>query len=184
MKKRSANNLLAVFRHERLYDLVRAGAPEGTECLLAGSPDQALSIVAENVPDLILVEFEPSGFAESLCRRLRAACPAESLQIVVVADSVGPAEIALLAGFDAAILSSARVDEFRLIIRAAFLRRLRSAALTREREFYRSAVRREESLSSHLLDEHLALKETLRALTAAQKSALQPSDSRATSAQR
>ncbi len=42
--------------------------------------------------------------------------------------------------------------------------------MCKEREFYSGAVRREENLSSQLLDEFLALKETLAAITAAKRS--------------
>ena len=171
MTKRTTNSLLAVFEHERLYDMVRAAAPEGTECLLASSPDQALEIIGESQPDLALIELGIEGGGENLCKRIRAEYAHGGLQLIVVADNPGPAEIALLAGFDAAILSSCHVEEYRLTIRAAFLRRIRLSALYREREFYRVAVRREESLSSHLLDEHLALKESLLALTKARSAA-------------
>jgi DNA-binding response OmpR family regulator len=163
--KPASGSLLGVFLHERFYDVVRAAAPDGTECLLAGSPDQALSIVTDAAPDLVIIEMGIEGGAEGLCRRLRSTGQGGSLQMLVIADSAGPAEIALLAGFDAALLSASRTEEFRLAIRAAFLRRLRTAALIREREFFRAAVRREESLSSHLLDEHLALKDAFRSLT-------------------
>jgi len=182
--RKEANSLLAVLVHERLYDFIRAAAPDGTECLLAGGAAQALAILADSPTDLVLIELCVEGGGEALCRRIRDACPDRAIQVVVIADSYGPAEIALLSGFDDALLSSARSEDFRLALRAAFLRRLRNALVLREREFYRIAVWREENLSSKLLDEQLALKESIRRLAASKEAERLQEKAETASAQR
>jgi DNA-binding response OmpR family regulator len=162
MKNEVSMTVLAVCRDEDLYDKFRAASPEATECLRAESAEQAVHAFGERSPDLVVIEHGLPGEAEALVRRLRQSRVSESSQYLVVAGSAASAEIALLAGFDAAILGSTSVEEVRLAIRAAFLRRKRCATLVAERNFLGAAVRREENLSRQLLDHHVALEESLR----------------------
>jgi len=161
MKNDVSMTVLAVCRDEDLYDRFRAASPEATECLRAESVEQAVHAFGERSPDLVVIEHGLPGEAEALVRRLRQSRLSESSQYLVVAGSAASAEIALLAGFDAAILGSTSVEEVRLAIRAAFLRRKRCATLVAERNFLGAAVRREENLSRQLLDHHVALEESL-----------------------
>jgi len=163
MEKQNTKTVLAVCRDEGMYDRFRAASPEATECLRAESADQAIVALAEWSPDLVVIEdgFDEGG--EALVKRMRLSPRSEGSQFLVVAATAASAEIALLAGFDAAILASASPDEVRLAIRGAFLRRKRCAALIAERNFLGAAVRREESLSRQLLAHHVALEEALLA---------------------
>lgn len=163
MKNQSTKTVLAVCRDEGMYDRFRAASPEATECLRAESADQALVALVERSPDLVVIEegFDEGG--DALVKRMRLSPRSEGSQFLVVAATAAAAEIALLSGFDAAILASASLEEVRLSIRAAFLRRGRCAALIAERNFLGAAVRREESLSRQLLAHHVALEEALLA---------------------
>ena len=162
MKNAKGNTVLAICTNEDLYDRFRAASPEATECTRAETADQALHVLGERSPDLVVIEHGFDGDAEALLRRLRQSRLSETSQYLVVAGSAATAELALLAGFDAAVLASTSADEVRLAIRAAFLRRRRFASITAERDFLGAAVRREESLSRQLLEHHVALKEALR----------------------
>lgn len=162
MKNELSMSVLAVCRDEHLYDRFRAAAPEGTVCLRAESAEQALLALSERSPDLVVVEHGFEGDAESLVRKFRQSRKSESSQYLVVATSAASAEIALLAGFDDAVLAAAPVDDLRLAIRAACLRRRRLAGLLAERDYLGVAVRREESLSRRLLEHHLTLEKALR----------------------
>ena len=162
MKNDVSMTVLAVCRDEDLYDKFRAASPEATECLRAESAEQAILAFGERSPDLVVIEHGLDGAAESLVRRLRQSRVSESSQYLVVAGDAAHAEIALLSGFDAAVLASTSPEEVRLAIRAALLRRRRFATVIAERDFLGAAVRREENLSRQLLDHHVALKETLR----------------------
>ena len=167
MKNQSTKTVLAVCRDEGMYDRFRAASPEATECLRAESADQALVVLVERSPDLVVIEegFDEGGDGggDALVKRMRLSPRSEGSQFLVVAATAAAAEIALLSGFDAAILASASLEEVRLSIRAAFLRRGRCAALIAERNFLGAAVRREESLSRQLLAHHVALEEALLA---------------------
>jgi diguanylate cyclase (GGDEF)-like protein len=149
--------------------------PDGAECVLAS--ESALSIIREAKPDLVLVSSALDGQPgpESLCRRLRRGFPLAPMEIILLVNleelqdktSLGPR---LEEGFDDLILLPASDIDLRVSLRLAFGRLGRAESLFREREFYRSAVHREETMSSHLLDEHLALKATLGSITAAKRS--------------
>ncbi|MBL8967640.1 MAG: diguanylate cyclase [Spirochaetaceae bacterium] len=117
----------------------------------------------------VLVAREALG-AEGLCRSLRRLYPRSPLQVVLSAPTLSNAARALPAGFDAVLLDAASPEHLKLELRAAFQRLAREELMCKEREFYSGAVRREENLSSQLLDEFLALKETLAAITAAKRS--------------
>ncbi len=163
MKNDGAITVLAICSDENLYDKFRAASPEGTQCLRAESAEQALRALGESAPDLVVIEHGFDGGSEALVRSLRLSRASETSQYLVVAGSAARAEIALLAGFDAALLVSSGVEEVRLAIRSAFLRRRRFAAIVAERDFLGAAVRREEGLSRKLLEHHVALEEALRA---------------------
>ena len=149
--------------------------PEGAECVLAS--ESALAVIREAKPDLVLVTSALDGTPgpESLCKRLRRGFPLAPMEIILLADLEELQDevafaLRLEEGFDDLILLPASDFDLRASLRLAFGRLGRSEGLFREREFYRSAVHREETLSSHLLDEHLALKATLGSITAAKRS--------------
>lgn len=149
--------------------------PEGAECVLAS--ESALAVIREAKPDLVLVTSALDGEPgpESLCKRLRRGFPLAPMEIILLADleelqDEVASGLRLEEGFDDLILLPASDLDLRISLRLAFGRLGRAEGLFREREFYRSAVHREETLSSHLLDEHLALKATLGSITAAKRS--------------
>lgn len=175
MKKRS---ILAVQDDESLFDRIRSSSPDGCECILASDGGAAVDIARESRPDIVIVALAmdaiqgqgADGAAVSLCRRLRKLYQHEPLQLILVAESAEEAERVLARGYDAVLLLPAEDAEFRIALRSAFQRLALQEAAREQREFYSGAVRREESLSSHLLDEYLSLKETLSAITAAKRS--------------
>lgn len=149
--------------------------PEGADCVLASG--SAVSLIREAKPDLVLISAAldgPQG-PESLCRRLRLSFPLAPMEIILIAESSDLGDEASFAsrleeGFDDVVVLPLSDLELRVALKLALARLGRSEGLFREREFYRSAVHREERLSSHLLDEHLALKATLGSITAAKRS--------------
>jgi len=173
MKKRS---ILAVQDDESLFDRIRSSSPDGCECILASDGAAAVDIARESKPDLVLVALAKDAYAGSggtalsLCRSLRRLYQHEPLQLLLVAGSAEEAERVLARGYDAVLLLPAEDIEFRIAIRSAFQRLALQESVHEQREFFSGAVRREESLSSHLLDEYLAVKETLSAITAAKRS--------------
>jgi diguanylate cyclase (GGDEF)-like protein len=149
--------------------------PEGADCVLAS--ESASSLIRESKPDLVLVTSALDGEAgpESLCKRLRRGFPLAPMEIILLAAPEEPEDEALFArrleeGFDDILFLPVSDGDLRVSLRLAFGRLGRAEGLFREREFYRTAVHREETLSSHLLDEHLALKATLGSITAAKRS--------------
>jgi len=168
MKQVEDKTVLAVCRDENLYDKLRAASPEATECLRAETAEQAITVVERRLPDLVVIEQGFGGDDTWLVRRMRKSRGAEASQFLVVAQNAASAEIALLAGFDAALLGSTSSEEIRLAIRAAFLRRRRLSTVVAQRDFLGQAVRREENLSRKLLAHHVALEE-MRRETSAQR---------------
>ena len=168
MQKRS---LLAVLEDESIYDSLREAAPEGCECTLASMPATAMAIARESKPDIVVVGSDLLGEGpEGFCRRLRRAFPIEPLQVLFFCLDCESGVRALAAGFDEVILAEYSRAAYGLRLRAAFQRLAMQESLLREREYYRDAVAREESLSSRLLDEHIALKETLEVISTAKRS--------------
>lgn len=167
----NSRSILAAVENEGFFDLIREAAPEGSECVLAGSGASLLAIAREEKPDLILIDQDlPGEGCVGLCRRVRAAFPDEPLQILLLSTSSSAAEACIAAGFDEVLMARSGPEEYRLRLRTAFQRLSTQEGLVADREYYRDAVRREESLSSQLLDEHVALKETLHAISQAKRS--------------
>jgi diguanylate cyclase (GGDEF)-like protein len=115
--------------------------------------------VAE-VPTQIVVVSDTLPDSEKLCEALRLAHEHETLHLILLVGSIDTQRLdsLLIASIDDYVDWSRGRDELFLRVRVAMRKVLKEHTMADEREYFRRAVRLEETLTSRILDENIGLK--------------------------
>jgi two-component system NarL family response regulator len=93
--------------------------PDFTVIGEAGCGEEALALVAEETPDVILLDLHlPDGSGSDFCRRLRQTCPAAKILILSAYDDDQEVTASLVAGASAYVLKTVNGERLAENIRA------------------------------------------------------------------
>ena len=102
----------------------------------------------------------------NFCRRAKSKFFDEPFQIVAIVRSGDESRVALDSGADDVLLHPVGIDELRVRIHSAIIRLHNQIRIYGERNFFKRAVKKEEELSSKILDKHIVLKEAFQSIEA------------------
>jgi diguanylate cyclase (GGDEF)-like protein len=125
----------------------------------AEDSNEAGFAVAE-VPTEIVIISGKLPESEKLCEALRLAHEHETLHLIIILDTINQRQVETLlaTSVDDFVDWSRGEQELLLRLRVALRKVTREHAVADEREYFRRAVRLEETLTSRILDENIGLK--------------------------
>ncbi len=133
----------------------------------AKSAMEALEMAEKVKPDIVFLEIIlPDKEGYEICGQLKKSAKGRPMEIILMSGEInqGHLERIISVGADDFIRKPFDKLEFHLRLHAAKIRLESQEKLIREREFYRYAVRQEESLSKKLLDQQFDLREALSSM--------------------